>query len=134
MKRIIATIVILLAGMMAAPMAFADPTSTFTATHPTQYEDGTVIPSTDILTFTINCGNTAAGPYLFTYPVASLESGTVIDVSSCVQGTPGVYYFVATAISGTFSTESIFSNESVRTYTASDLGKTPLAPTLLIIS
>ena len=135
MKGKLAILVVLWIGLMLVPtMVQADPNSTFTATHPTQYVNGTIIPATDVLDFTIKCSSTVSGPYLFSYDVASLESGTVIDVSSCVQGTPGTYYFVATALSSAFGTESSFSNEATRIYTKDNLGQVPLAPTFLIIS
>ena len=135
MKRMIVVLPLLLLGLLlVSDETQADPVSTFTASHPTQYEDGRIIPSTDVLKFTIYCGTNAVGPYPFSFSIASLESGASVDVSSCVLGSPGVYYFVATATSAVYGTESIFSNEVVRTYTASDLGKTPLAPTLFTIS
>lgn len=107
----------------------AAPTSTFTWTAPQQYEDGTMIPVTDTLSYRLYCGNTAGGPYnntvIFNSPSPSQE-----DMAFCVGGIPGTYYMVATAIS-TNGEESAFSNETIRTYTASDLGKIPLPPTLL---
>jgi len=107
----------------------AAPSSTFTWTAPQQYEDGTMIPVTDTLTYRLYCGDSSGGPYnntiLFSTPSPSQE-----DMAFCVGGVPGVYYMVATAIS-TNGEESAFSNETTRTYTAGDLGKIPLPPTLL---
>ena len=109
--------------------ASAAPTSTFTWTAPQQYEDGTMIPVTDTLSYRLYCGDTSGGPYnnsvLFSTPSPSQE-----DMAFCVQGVPGTYYMVATAIS-TNGEESAFSNETLRAYTAGDLGKIPLPPTLL---
>jgi hypothetical protein len=109
--------------------AQAAPTSTFTWTAPTQYEDGTMIPGSDVLSYRLYCGNTQGGPYnnsvLFSTPSPSQE-----DMAFCVQGVPGTYYMVATAISVN-GEESGFSNETTRTYSAGDLGKIPLPPTLL---
>ena len=109
--------------------AEAAPSSTFTWTDPIQYEDGTMIPVTDTLSFQLYCGGTSGGPYnnsiLFTTPSPSQE-----NMAFCVNGVPGVYYMVATATS-TNGEESAFSNETTRTYTAGDLGKIPLPPTLL---
>ena len=116
-----------------APQAKADPVSNFSATAPTQYEDGNMIPATDVLSYTLYCSDTLGGPYLFSYDAAGLDPGTQIDIATCVQGVPGTYYFVATATSGTFSSESANSNEATRTYSAIDLGKTPLAPTLFTV-
>jgi hypothetical protein len=113
--------------------AKAVPVSEFSATPPTQYEDGTMIPATDVLSFRIYCSDTLGGPYLFSYDTPTIAPGTQIDVSTCVQEVPGTYYFVATAISQTFSSESGDSNEVTRTYSAIDLGKTPLAPTLFTV-
>ncbi len=123
---------ILLMGLMI-PEVQADPVSSFSATAPTLYDDGTVIPVSDVLSYRLYCGDTAAGPYLFSFDTPTLAPGTQIDVGACVQGTPGTYYFVATAISGTFNTESVFSNEDLRTYTQADLPKTPNEPTLFTV-
>jgi len=117
----------------AASLTHAAPVSDFSAIPPTQYEDGNIIPATDILAYRIYCSNTQGGPYLFSFDTPTIAVGTSIDVATCVLGVPGVYYFVATAISGTFGTESGNSNETTRTYTAADLGKTPLAPTLFTV-
>ena len=112
--------------------ANAAPTSTFTWTAPQQYEDGTMIPVTDVLTYRLYCGDSSGGPYnnsvLFSTPSPSQE-----DMAFCVQGSPGTYFMVATAIS-TNGEESAFSNETTRTYTAGDLGKIPLPPTLLQVN
>jgi hypothetical protein len=118
--------------MFVAAVALAAPVSTFTATAPTNYVDGTVIPATDVLSYAIYCGNTSGGPYnLVEANIASLSS-TPVDVQSCVTG-PGTYYFVATATSSAFGTESAFSGEVSRTYSASDLGKVPFAPVLISV-
>lgn len=119
--------------LVLSAAAYAIPDSTFNATPPTQYVDGNPIPGTDVLTYTVFCSSNQGGPYNFSYPANSIATGEVIDISTCVQGVPGTYYFVATATSTDFGSESQFSNESTRTYTANELGKVPNAPTLLTI-
>ena len=134
MKRAITALLVLWVICVSA-VVWAAPVSTFSATAPTQYEDGTMIdPAQDTLGFTLWCGNAAGGAYPYSYDVPSLDPGQQVDISSCVQSTPGTYYFVATSRSSLHGTTSVNSNETLRTYTASDLGKNPLAPTLLTIS
>ena len=111
-------------------IAGAAPTSSFTATVPTQYEDGTMIPISDVLTYRLYCSASQGGPYNVFYDVVDITSFST-DVATCVQGVPGTYYFVATSRSTTYGTESDFSNETSRSYTAAELGKVPNAPTLL---
>ena len=120
--------VLLMVGVVSAA-----PNTDFSWTEPTQYEDGNVIPATDILSYTLQCGNTSGGPYNFQFAMGSSVSTANVDVGACVGGVPGTYYFVATATSADFNTESVFSNEASRTYTAADLGKVPLPPTLFTI-
>ncbi len=130
MKRAIITIVLLL----LSGLAFAGPDAALSATAPTLYEDNTVIdPNADTLTYTVWCGNTT-GARTFMYDADGLtDAGATIDIAACVQGQVGTYYFVATATSSLHGTTSVYSNETTRFYGAGDLGKTPNAPTLLII-
>lgn len=130
MKKLLIAVLLVLATFSVTQAA---PSSTFTATAPTQYEDGTMIPSTDVLGYTLWCSSTSGGTFLYFYDVPNLISGTTVDVSSCVQGVPGTYYFVATATSTVYGTTSVYSLEATKTYTAQDLGKNPLAPTLLTV-
>jgi len=127
MKKILASLGAL--SLLLSLTATAAPTSTFTWSAPQQYEDGTMIPVTDTLSYRLYCGDTTGGPYnnsiLFSTPSPSQE-----DMAFCVGGVVGTYYMVATAIS-TNGEESGFSNETQRSYTAGDLGKIPLPPTLL---
>lgn len=113
------------------PSTIAAPNSNFTWTAPTQYEDGLMIPATDVLTYRIYCSATTGGPYNVWWDVGSATEANNLDVSACVQGVPGTYFFVATARSADFNTESAFSNEATKTYTNVDLGRVPLPPTLL---
>ena len=121
-----------LSVVLLTVVGLAAPNTLFTATPPTNYEDGTVIPATDLLTYSVSCGLQTGGPYtLVTSGLGSLNS-TPVDVGSCVTS-PGTYYFVATATSADFVTESTFSNEIAKTYTAADLGKVPVAPILISV-
>ena len=120
-------------GIMATFIVSAAPNSSFTWSAPTNYEDGTIIPATDILSYSIYCSATQGGPYNNIYPAGIGQSISNVDIATCVQGIPGTYYFVATTFSPDFNTESLFSNEVSRTYTAQDLGKVPNAPVLLSV-
>ena len=127
MKVILASLGAL--SLLLSFTAQAAPTSTFTWSAPQQYEDGTMIPVTDTLTYRLYCGDTSGGRYNNTV-VFNTPSPRQEDMASCVGGVVGTYYMVATAIS-TNGEESAFSNETQRSYTAGDLGKIPLPPTLL---
>lgn len=118
---------LIMLGVSAAPV------QDFTWTAPTQYEDGNVIPASDVLGYKIYCGVDIGGPYPFVYDVGSAVEAAVQDVGTCVQGVPGTYYFVATATSSTYAEESAYSGEVNKTYTAADLGRVPLPPTLLSV-
>lgn len=132
MKRAILCLMALWVTLIASPL-WADPIANLSATAPTQYVDGTAIPGTATITYRVYCGTTS-GTYNYMYNAPNLDPGTSIDVASCVQGQPGTYYFVATAESSEYpGAESAWSNEATRTWTASDLGKVPNAPTLFTI-
>ena len=124
-----------LAGVFAlAPNLQAAPNSDFTWTEPTNYVDGTIIPATDVLTYTLYCGSVQGGPYeVYGIIAVDAASAAQVDLNSCVNGVPGTYYFVLTATSADFSSESTFSNEISRTYTNTDLGKVPLPPVLVTV-
>ncbi len=127
------TIAVLFVSLFAAATLNADPNGQFSATAPTQYEDGNMIPASDVLTYKVMCSNSQGGPYLYSFDVPNLVAGTQVDVAACVQGIPGAYYFVATATSSTWMTESSSSNETTKTWSAFELGKTPRPPTLFTI-
>jgi hypothetical protein len=120
--------------LLISSAIFAAPNSAFNWTAPTNYEDGTIIdPGVDVLTYSIYCSDTQGG--LYNLVEANLSSSPQnVDVASCVQGIPGTYYFVMTAVSTFYNTESGYSNEISRTYSATELGKTPNAPVLLSIN
>lgn len=128
MKRAILTGVLIL----TAVIGLAAPITTFNATPPTNYEDGTVIPTTDVLSYSIYCGTTSGGPYFIVQSGLTNLTDAPVDVGSCVTA-PGTYFFVATATSSAFGTESGFSNEVAKVYTAGDLGKVPVAPVLISV-
>ena len=117
---------------LTAVIGLAAPITTFNATPPTNYEDGTVIPATDVLSYAIYCGTTSGGPYNLVQAGLPNLTDAPVDVGSCVTA-PGTYYFVATATSADFGTESAFSNEVAKVYTAGDLGKVPVAPVLISV-
>jgi hypothetical protein len=126
MKRAIFTVVLfLLSGAVLA--------DNFSAIAPTHYNNGDPIPVSDTLSYKVYCGNMQSA-YPFVFDAPNLDVGTQIDITACVQNTGGTYYFVATASSTVFSTESPFSVEISRTYTQGELDKTPNAPTFLTIS
>lgn len=131
MKKILVVLIVLGALFLVPNVTKAVPTSTFTATEPTEYTDGTTIPVEDVLTFLVYCGGTS-GSRTFSYSVPDLDSIS-IDVGTCVQGQVGTYYFVATATSTVHGTESVYSNEITRTYIITDIPKTPNAPTLFTV-
>lgn len=121
-------------ALLISPAIFAAPNSDFSWTDPTNYEDGTIIDSAvDTLTFSIYCSGTQGGPYTLVQDNLT-NSPQQIDVQSCVQGVPGTYYFVLTAVSTYYNTESDYSNEASRLYSAAELGKTPNAPVLLSVN
>lgn len=128
MRRAILTGVLILTTVVG----LAAPITTFNATPPTNYEDGTVIPVTDVLSYAIYCGTTSGGPYNLVQAGLPNLTDAPVDVGSCVTQ-PGTYFFVATATSADFGTESQFSNEVAKVYTASDLGKVPVAPVLISV-
>lgn len=130
MKRMIRALFSLWVIMMIAPAAFADPNVVFTWTPPVQYEDGSVIPANDPLSYNLYCGSVSGGPYSYTTQTNS-DTPSTEDLAGCVLGVPGIYYIVVTATSTTFGSESAFSNEVLRTFTTIDIGLVPLPPVLL---
>jgi hypothetical protein len=119
---------------LAGGSALAAPNADITWTEPTNYEDGTVIPPTDVVSYGLYCGTATGGPYVF-YGIigADTTQALAVDLNACVGGVPGTYFFVLTAASGDFNTESVNSNELSVTYSPADLGKVPLPPILISI-
>ena len=132
MKKLIATGLVIVA-FTSGLFAVAAPSSNFSWNEPTNYQNGQVIdPTADLITYNLYCGTTTGGPYNFVQEILGGSSATV-DVASCVNGVPGTYYFVLTANSTLYNSESVFSNEAAHTYTTTDLGLVPNAPVLLSI-
>ena len=89
MKRAIVVLVALVATLIAAP-TWAAPDADLSATAPTQYENGNVIPASDAITYVVLCGTASGGGYPYVYTATGLTTGgVVIDISTCVQGQPG---------------------------------------------
>lgn len=75
-------------------------TRTFSWTAPTEYEDGTALPSSAITGYSINCGNAQGGPY----DVLNVRApGAVLSQSLDVP--PGQWFCTARTIVGTGATE-----------------------------
>ena len=120
-------------ALLYALVASAEPIASFSAQAPATYESGEAIAADDTISYTVYCSIIQGGPYNYSFPAPNLNAGTQIDVSACVQGEPGTYYFVSTASSSKYSSTSAYSNEASRTWTAEELGLVPNAPTLFTI-
>jgi hypothetical protein len=112
----------------------ADPFKQWDWAAPTEYENGSLIPESDDLSYTLKCGVAAGGPYdrfetMLTEPPPDNQ-----DMGLLVQNTPGEYYCIATARSSLHGTESAPSNEVNFTVLPSDLGLRPKPPVLSITS
>jgi len=118
--------------LLVSSVTLALPINTFTYEAPLQYEDLTLIDPVDILQYTLYCSDIEGGPYDTSWGVG-LDTVISQDVSECVLGTPGTYYFVVTAFSVLHDTESIFSNEVSKTYGFTELGKVPMPPTIISV-
>jgi hypothetical protein len=128
MKRAIqAAVMLVLLGSLTIQ---ADPFKEWNWTGPTEYENGTLIPAEDDLSFNLYCGTTEGGPYdqysaLLTEPPPDVQ-----DMGPLVMNTPGTYYCVSTATSSLWNSESAYSNEVAFTVLPSDLGLRPKPPVL----
>lgn len=114
--------------------ALGDTTAVFSATAPTLYEDGDPIGLDDTLSYFLYCG-TSSGDYTAALNVTAdlVNGGETIDVGPCVSS-PGTYYFVATAYSFLYKSESVYSNETSKLFIAADFDHIPMAPTFLSIN
>jgi hypothetical protein len=108
----------------------ADPFKTWNWTDPTEYENGSLIPETDDLSFTLKCGTTPGGPYDLYEALLSEPAPSVQDMGPLVMNTPGEYYCIATASSSLHGTESDWSNEVNFTVLPSEVGLRPKPPVL----
>lgn len=110
----------------------ADPFLTWDWDVPTNYANGSPIPASDILMYTLHCNETPGeqgAPYEI--QIALDDPGappSIEDLAPVVQGRAGTYYCVSTALSSVHSTESGFSNEANFTVTSGDLGFVPTPP------
>ena len=126
--------VVLAALLGFVGITYASPITDFSWTPPTNYENGQVIDTNaDPLSYNLYCSDTSGGPYAFVTTFNGGSAANGVDVASCVQGVPGTYYFVLSAVSSLYNAESSYSNEVARTYTVSDLGLVPNAPVLLSV-
>jgi hypothetical protein len=119
----------LLALVLFALTSTAGPVAKFSMEAPTHYDDGTVIPATDILNYTIYCSKTMGGPYDVSWDVGTSPVVEALDLFDCVNEA-GNYYFVATATSSALGTTSAFSNEISKFYSANQIFKKPNPPVL----
>ena len=108
----------------------ADPFKTWNWTEPTQYENNTTIPASDVLSYNLRCGATDGGPYNLYSVLLDATPPSIQDMGPLVANIPGTYYCVSTATSSLHGTESVFSNQESFTVLPSDLGLRPKAPVL----
>jgi hypothetical protein len=128
MKRTLQWIVaIVLLGSLTIQ---ADPFKTWNWTDPAEYENGSIIPETDDLSFRLKCGTTLGGPYDLYETLLTEPAPSVQDMGPLVSNTPGTYYCIATATSSLHNTESAPSNEVNFTVLPGDLGLRPKPPVL----
>lgn len=128
MKRLLQwTVAAILLGSLTIQ---ADPFKTWNWTDPTEYENGTLIPETDDLSFRLKCGTVEGGPYDLYEALLSEPAPSVQDMGPLVANTPGTYYCISTASSSLHGTESEPSNEVNFTVLPSDLGLRPKPPVL----
>jgi len=125
---------LVIAALLMSTVALAALLKTFSWTNATQYENGAVLPPSDIFT-TIHCGITSGGPY-------EVEVGASLDgdVSAQLDVQPLIdqygtttFYCVARHNSIQYQTISADSGEVNFTVTPSDAGFVPNPPTNLTI-
>lgn len=114
----------LLLGLLFATAAFAQaapPSATLAWTAPTQYSDGTAIPSSVVITYNIYQGTSASTLTKVTSGVTTLTSTVTAGLSDGVT-----YYFAVTAVAG--GLEGAQSNVASKTFPAMPPG----APVLTV--
>ena len=132
MKRVLQwTVAAILFGSLTIQ---ADPSKEWSWTGPTEYENGTVIPDSDDLSFRLRCGLSEGGPYDSFETLLAKPPPSVADMGPLVANTPGTYYCIATATSSLYGTESAPSNEINFTVLPGDLGLRPRPPVLSLVS
>lgn len=127
MKKLLQGIVAL---ALIAGIVIADPFKTWSWTEVDTYENGTPIPSADVLSYDLMCGTTQGGPYDQYSALLGDAPPSLQDMGPLVQNTPGDYYCVATVTSLIHGTTSEASNEVNFTVLPSELGLRP-NPTVL---
>lgn len=135
MKKFLLLFIFLAASAMFSTSANADTTVNFEATAPTMYESGQSIGSDDTLSYFVYCG-TVSGVYTIAFNMTNdfvNNGGERISVSLCATS-PGTYYFVATAYSFLYQTESIYSNEVNITFSTQDFAQIPMSPFITSVS
>lgn len=108
----------------------ADPIKTWSWTAPTEYENNTPIPTSDILSYTLYCGVTEGGPHDQFITAMNTPPPQDMDMAPLVGNQPGTYYCVLTATSSLYLEESAPSNEVNFTVLPGDLGLRPKPPVL----
>lgn len=128
MKRIVQ---FLIAALLLGSLTIqADPFKEWNWSPPTQYVNGSTIPPSDDLSYTLYCGNTQGGPYdLFSASLTKPPPDNM-DMAPLVNDVPGVYYCVATATSSIYLSESDYSGEASFSVTGEALGFVPEPPVL----
>jgi hypothetical protein len=120
------TVAIILLGSLTIQ---ADPFKTWDWISPTEYENDSLIPASDELSYRLKCGAIEGGPYNL-YETTMIDKPSLQDMGPLVANAPGTYYCVATATSSAHATESAPSNEVNFTVLPSDLGLRPKPPVL----
>ena len=134
MKKLLFLPVLLLFCFPFSSAEAANTSANFSASAPTLYVDGTTIGVDDTLSYFMYCG-TSPGVYNIALNVTTdlVNGGEDVSVALCVP-TPGTYYFVVTAYSFLYQSESSYSNEVSKVFIAADFDHIPMAPTILVIS
>lgn len=108
----------LLAFLLTIPALAGEATVSWTA--PTQYEDGTSLPTNQIQSYKVYYGKTSGGPYGFVITVGGgLTTATITGLEA------GTWYFVATTVA-TNGLESAQSNQVAKTVLSTSKPKAPV--------
>jgi len=104
--------------LIATPAMAGEATVSWTA--PTQYEDGSSLPTNQIQSYKVYYGQTSGGPYGFSITVGGgLTTATITDL------TAGTWYFVATTVA-TNGLESALSNQVAKTVVSTSKPRAPV--------
>ena len=113
MKKLFATTLVFLSSVASAGSA------TLSWTAPTQYEDGSALPASELANYKIYYGNSTGVYSGFITVSAATTSYTVNNLTSGLT-----YYFVVTAVA-TNAQESVYSNEGVKVIPSTKKPKSP---------